>query len=274
MGSSIVIVTSFGPTGYTEYGARFLYDYFRHWPWRKLTLHVWVEGEKLREKLQHQFRPARVHDLLQDPACARFLARYAEDPVAQGRRPKPGMVWKAKALLAGYNFRFDAYKFCRKVFALQATAALHAADPVRMFWVDADVVTWRAVPLNLFPTVLPDDVDICYLDRGPDYHSECGFVGYQLKEARVRQFLHDLAALYSTGKVFELAEWHDSWVFDWLRRARPELRCHALEHGNNRHAPFDHSILGQFMRHLKGDRKRRTPWQVAAFPRGVHHALH
>jgi hypothetical protein len=248
------VVTSCSAAGWEQYGRRFVETFCEHWP-AAVTLIVYSED-------LHVLRgPGRGVDarvtfrLLHHP----FLAQHAASERAQGRvRLDTDHGWTPKKIAGGYNFRYDAYRFAKKVFAIEA-----AAEPIRggrLFWVDADVVTFAPVPPVLFERMLPEGAVLSCLDRG-EYHSECGFVGYNLDHPDARGFIAAFAGLYSSGRVFELKEWHDSWVFDWLRRRR-DIAVHRIAH-QSRHQPFVNSELGRYMDHLKGASKEKgkTPLQ-------------
>ena len=71
--------------------------------------------------------------------------------------------------------------------------------------------------------------------------------------------------MYSGGKLFDEKEWHDSYIFDQVRK-KIEKKYNVLnfnisklglvniESKNDDHV-FVTSVLGEFMDHKKGDRK-------------------
>lgn len=243
-GRQYAVVTSYSAEGYALYGKKFIETFRQHWPTNCVHLLVYTDDDM-------PFDPTRfvLPDVSSD--AAEFLRRYGDDPLVKGRQILPGHKWKASQKQVGYNFRYDAYRFCRKVFALA-----HAATILRtgkMFWVDADVVTHSPVPLGLLDSVLPDGYDLSYLERRKGYHSECGFVGYNLDTPGAHDFIGKFAAKYATGEFKKYAEWHDSWVFDRLREELP-VRAYRIPSPESHH-PFIYSELGLYMDHLKGERK-------------------
>lgn len=242
---SSTIITSFSNTGYHEYGKRFIETFQKFWP-TEVKLVVYHEGIK--------DLPFESYNLYKVPACFDFLTKHASDKVVKGQKQKPEHRWKARAIEAGYNFRFDAYKFCRKVFALND--ARQKIKSGKMFWLDADVVTTSTVPTGLLNTLLGDSDELCRLYRGSDYHSECGFVGYNLDKEIVHHFLQDFADLFTTGKVFQLPEWHDSWVFDYLvDQYSGSMNVVNIPSSSKSHI-FNFSMLGRYMDHLKGPERK------------------
>lgn len=241
------IVTSFGEKGFTEYGKRFLQTFQQFWP-EEVKLHVYHEGQDLSAytciHAQHNIRHIR--------SCKDFLRRHAANYRAHGKEYRSGDKWKQANIDAGYSFRYDAFKFCRKVFALDhAMQALHG-EGGSLFWLDADTVTFDSVPVTLLDRMLPKKYTLSHLDR-PGYHSECGFVGYNLDQETAFTFIREFALLYEQDRVFTLSEWHDSWVFDWLRR-KLQISAYGIPHKIGNHV-FISSELGFYMDHVKGDRK-------------------
>lgn len=235
------VVTSFGRQGYKDYGRRFLQTFRQHWP-KAVNLLIYHEGQP----------ELGGYDVIQDvESCRLFLERHRDDPVVQGLVRGEQHRWKRDCVEKGYNFRFDAYKFSRKIFAIEHAANLTGAG--KLFWVDADVVTFDDIPLSFLDRMLPDTVCTSHLGRATGYHSECGFVGYNLDHPSGLDFIKSFADLYRDDQFFQLPEWHDSWVYDWIRKKK-EVSSFNISTESSGHV-FVTSPLGRYMDHLKGDRK-------------------
>lgn len=239
--SGLTTVTSFSKEGYALYGRRFLETYYEYWP-SSIPLLIYHEGE-----FEFGF------NLLEESkACALFLERHENDELAKGRAINLPNPWKENDKRNGYNFRYDAFKFMRKVFAIE-----EAANRIKqglLFWLDADILTYKTVTEVFLRECLPSDKDVCYLGR-TNKHSECGFVGYNLDHPEVMKAIHYFSELYRTDQVFTLHEWHDSYVFD-LCRQEFKLKGHNLSTLDRGHV-FSSSCLGRYMEHLKGNRKMK-----------------
>lgn len=67
--------------------------------------------------------------------------------------------------------------------------------------------------------------------------------------------------LYLDDSLFELPEWHDSFVYDVIRKTfedtLPDFKTHNITANDppSDH-PFINSVLGQYMDHLKGDSRK------------------
>jgi hypothetical protein len=238
------VVTSFGPRGWDLYGRKFIDSFHEFWPLSARLIVYW-EGER-------PDYPGEMDgfDLLKLEPCKSFLERHKANPEAWGVIPNP--LWGPSARRKGYSFRHDAYKFARKVFAVA-----HAAREVergRLFWIDADTLTHERVPDGLFASLLPANASLCYLSRAAwGYPSELGFVGYNLERLETHAFIAAYENQYASDDFMSDPAWDDCSQFD---RLCERLAPHAsLIAHNHKGYPFDHSILGQYMRHNKGRRK-------------------
>lgn len=158
-------------------------------------------------------------------------------------------------MAGGYDMRFDAIRFSHKVYAIAAAAAQVDADV--LIWIDADTVTHAPVTAEWLDDLI-GDADVACLLRAAKY-TECGFVMYRLNAAG-RDLIRRMVALYDTGSLFRLAEWHDSFAFDHVRREMQEagsLTVASLSgDAEHRNHPAVAGPLGSRMDHCKGPRKR------------------
>jgi hypothetical protein len=183
-------------------------------------------------------------DLLGDPDVVAFHKTYGRFPEANG-------VGKTKDGRLVVDYRWQATKFARKVFAITSSGRIPQAN--WRIWIDADVVFKRRPELEFWEQVTPDDKDLVYIGRDNRdwHHSECGWVSYKLPQCLA--FLKTFRDVYSTGKVFKLGEWHDSFVFDWCRQKYDQpLAYKNLAEGIRGMHPWPETILGRYMDHYKG----------------------
>lgn len=228
---TINVVTSCSKQGWDEYGARFVETYIKHWP-ETIPLHV-VSEDAINLPPEAEGKRISLWSLWLSEKASAFHQRHADNPVAHGRRAAASHLGQHKQRIKnGYNFREDACKFAKKPFAIELVA--NAVQRGRLFWIDADVVTFSVVPESMLINLLPQHKALCCLDR-PGYHSECGFVGYNLDHPLGRPFIREFANLYASDQVFDLSEWHDSWTFDWLRN-RLHIPTQRIAHSSRHHA--------------------------------------
>lgn len=237
----VAAVTSFAPHAWETTAKDCITSLHQFWPPETYLYSVW-EGK----------RPVTDiigTDLNAIPAARSFIERHAKNGEVKGL-VEGRLKWGHKAREYGYNFRTDAYKFARKVYAIAHIAPFRKG---RLFWVDADVITRQAVPRDFLVSLLPDDCSVAYLAR-PGYHSELGFLGLNLNHPATARLIGAWQELYDTDSFMHLAGgWTDCHTFDYLvQTQKPPVR--EIRHTSNSQ-PFDHSCLARYMIHLKGARK-------------------
>ena len=243
------VVTTFNADGLKQYGQRMINAFEQNWP-AEVDLVVCKEN-----CTPQTSRPnTRVHDLLNlSSALNTFVERHKNNPLAHGLAGPPEVFDPRK------SFRWNAVRFAYKIYAISLIANYTSSG--WLIWLDADTVTHSPIHLEDLDRLCPSDAMITYLGRGEKYHSECGWVGYNLDHPATRPFIQDLRGLYDSDKIFDLPEWHDSYVWDTVRcRYQDQHKFYNLTTtmpvpGRAGH-PFVNSELGRFMDHLKGDRKQ------------------
>lgn len=242
------VITSFNEHGLKQYGQRMIDSFEANWP-AEVDLVICAEN-----CVPRVTRPnTKVYDLIGLRSDLRtFLERHRNNPLAHGQDGPPE-VWNPRK-----SFRWNAVRFCYKVYSVALCESQLSSG--WMIWLDADSHTHSPVPISWLPTVCPDDAMISYLGRGENYHSECGWVGYNLAHDRARDFIREFVGMYNTDKIFNEREWHDSYIWDVVRKKFQD--SHKFFNLNPSHNdkglaghPFINSELGRYMDHVKGDRK-------------------
>jgi len=246
------VITTFHPAGWELYGQKMIDAFERFWP---QDVDLWVYAERCNPTKQRS--NTHVIDLESaSPRMMAFKGRHRDNPRARGDAGPDGTYDNKK------QFRWDAIRFCHKVYAIDH--ALKHAQGDWLIWLDADSHTHTPVTHALLEQVCPANVFASYLGRGEKYHSECGWIAYNLHHPQLSLFNQRLLSLYDTDELFNLAEWHDSFLWDHVRREfqdRELIKMHNLNpadpsQGKAGH-PFINSVLGTVMDHMKGDRKHR-----------------
>ena len=242
------VITTFNQAGLELYGQRMIDTFEAHWP-AEVDLIVCTENCQPKTQRPNTY----IVDLVGASEDLRnFVERHKNNPKAHGK-DGPELYHPKK------QFRWDAVRFCYKVFTV-ALCANRRSDGW-MIWLDADTHTHKNVPIEFFNKVCPVDSMISYLGRGNKYHSECGWVGYNLDHPATKNFIDEFVRMYNSDSIFNLKEWHDSYVWDVIRK--------RFE-GNNKFTnlnpipdnkglaghPFINSELGRYMDHVKGARKQ------------------
>ncbi len=244
------VITSFNEEGLKQYGQRMIDTFEAKWP-AEVDLIVCAEN----------CRPATtranttVYNLLHlSYELNTFVNRHSNNPQAHGQAGPPEVFNPRKA------FRWDAVRFAYKVYSVSLCEKNLTNG--WMIWLDADTHTHTPVPVEWLAKVCPDDAMISYLGRGEQYHSECGWVAYNLDHPETRKFIHKFVGMYNTDDIFTQREWHDSYIWDVVRRQFQtnheffNLNPSSHDKGLAGH-PFINSELGRYMDHVKGERKQQ-----------------
>jgi hypothetical protein len=153
-----------------------------------------------------------------------------------------------------YDINFDA-RMGRKTF-IQAHAARKYGGKV--FWIDADSITRRHVPERFLDICLPDEALCCFLGRDGWYYTESGFIGFNADHPLAKRFFKNYVHVFLVGSIFTQPGWHDCYAFDAVRSVMgngPEFVNLAKNVPHGHMHPFQISAPGEYMWHLKGNRK-------------------
>lgn len=229
----LIGVTSFGPNCWDAYAREGVESMVRNLPGR---LVVYYEDEVPEDAPDGiEWRP--LYDI---PRLWDFLEWVDQSPVLKGRTP------------VGYNYRWDAYKFCRKAFC-QIDAVLRDSGPV--YWLDADCILEKPISLDVLTGPL-EDVFICYFGR-EGYHVEAGVVGFMGGHEAAVEFMDYYRRLYLSGAFLELRGFDDGTVLTTAIAAKEPPARNLSPEAKKEDAPIGKTHFAGYIRHDKGPRKYR-----------------
>lgn len=227
-----MIVTTMSDRGYEDYG--------------KKSLETWIEYTDYPIVVYYENEPYFEHErityrqLFETKGAKPFLEQIADKPIFRGIKENT------------YNYMYDAFRFCRKVFAISDLAMTENIPP--FFWLDADVIAHRKLP-NDFLTKVLDNKYVSYLGR-PWSYSECGFMAFDPSKPYHKIFMSTYRNFYLNGAFTKLEHWTDCHVFDAVRMALGvEENDLAIDLKTNH--PFVNSVLGSYFDHLKGPERKK-----------------
>lgn len=258
---SIAVVTTCNERGYLDYGRMMMASFDEFVP-TDIPLHIYYEGF-FPDLASNRFIKRDLNASC--PDLVAFKQRNKDNPRAHGHiRPKHiiKIHWskpriKVRRVEDDQAFRWDAVRFSHKVFAFCHAAAVCKTD--MLFWMDADIILRSKINNILFYDSLPDNCLVSFLKR--HQHSECSFIGFNLRHPQISRFLDTLREYYTTDSLFKEREYHDSYLFDIARRRFERAGCltHDIAQGVGLDSRpghvFENSVLGAYMEHLKGRRK-------------------
>lgn len=240
------VCTTFNADGYAKYGQRMIQTFLQNWP---CDLIVYAEDCAVAESSPRLFvrhtcdiEPLTVFKLKWQ-GVAKATGNVSNDPVRSKRRD------------AGKGFKWDAVRFSHKVYTVFHCAKNTNAD--WLLWMDADTVCHSPIGFTDLQRLCPPDRDLCFLGRRNKY-SECGLYALNLKSSQTQKFLQQFQHYYDHAEqgIFTLDEWHDSYVFDAIRKLQPLKELDWSSHlitGEGH--PLINSEWGAYLDHLKGSRK-------------------
>ncbi len=235
-------ITSFRRQDWDVYARNFCGTFANYWP--DIPLTIYVEPEDFPADWLPPMANVSVVSLGDLEEWQAFYAKIKEFPIMQGFID-----------VQMYSIRYDA-RMARKTFM-----EMHAAaqGPAKVFWVDADVVTFDAVTPEWLHSILPDNKLCAFLgrDNGPIPYTESGFLGFNSTHPEFQSFSAVYRKMFNEGLIFTCPGWHDCYAFDTVRRSFAADYFVDLGRGSGIEAPhvFINSILGTRMDHLKGNRK-------------------
>lgn len=252
------VVTTFNAQGYSKYGQRMIQTFLKTWP-SAVDLVVYAEMCDVRESAPN----LQVRDITVCDNLVKFKNQWAMVPKATGdisADPVRGARVDAKK-----SFKWDAVRFAHKVYSVFHCAQHTTADI--LIWMDADTICHSAISIQDLDRLCPPQYNLCYLGRRGKY-SECGLYAIQLKTIGAQRFLQEFQRMYDQAEqgIFQLKEWHDSFVFDDVRVRTSDLvqlnwsahladiRPHRGSSPGEGH-PLINTDWGAYLDHLKGDRK-------------------
>ena len=240
------VITTFNADGYAKYGQRMIQTFLQNWP---VDLVVYAEGCNVTETAPNLL----VRDIAIVTDLTTFKQQWQNIPRANGDVSSDPVRSKRKD--AGKGFKWDAVRFAHKVYSI-----FHCAkhiDTDWLIWMDADTVCHSPITQEDLERLCPETSDLCYLGRKHKY-TECGLYAMNLRSLRVQYYLKQLQKYYDDAEqgIFTLDEWHDSFVFDAVRKHHPLVELDWSSHlitGEGH--PLINSAWGAYLDHLKGDRK-------------------
>ena len=240
------VCTTFNADGYEKYGRRMIQTFLQNWP---VNLVVYAEGCNVDETGFN----LEVRDIAIVNELTAFKQRWQGVPRANGDVSADPVRSTRKD--AGKGFKWDAVRFAHKVYSIFHCAKTAQTD--WLIWMDADTVCHSPITHDDLSRLCPATTDLCFLGRRGKF-SECGLYAMNLQSQRTRDFLTQFQRYYDDAEqgIFTLAEWHDSFVFDAVRKQFPLAELDWSSHlitGEGH--PLINCEWGAYLDHLKGARK-------------------
>lgn len=246
----IAVVTTFHEAGLKSYAQRMINTFCENWP-QEVKLYLYPEKCNPQVPDHNRIVLTSLDDVAELTA---FKKQWYNVPKANGDVSTDPV--RSKRIDSGKGFKWDAVRFAHKVYAIFDCA--RTADADILIWMDADTVCHSPITMSQLENLCPVSFDLGYLGREAKY-SECGLYSLTLTSTIVKDFLKAFQQAYDDAEngIFKLDEWHDSFVFDSVRKQFPTMRQHNWSAGLIRGEghPLINSSWGAYLDHLKGSRK-------------------
>ncbi len=154
-----------------------------------------------------------------------------------------------------YDFQRDGVKFSHKVFA-QTHRIKHTTADV-LLYLDADTYTHTTPNLKYIDSILPEDHLCTYFGR-PRLYDETGFYMHNAKHYKAIVWADTLEKIYTEGELWTYPLQVDCYtMYAGRQKFKDQKQLDLVEYhgGLGKKHPFVNSPLGEFLDHLKGDRK-------------------
>ncbi|HJS82620.1 MAG TPA: hypothetical protein VJ742_07260 [Nitrososphaera sp.] len=226
----MLAITTVHQDGFLKYGENCLESLSKHFP-GKIVAYLEAEEAPI-DRVEYR-------DFFSIPGVSAFLERISKISGADGKGPN------------GYDYRYDANKFCRKVFAQDACFD----EDQYVFWFDADCVVQQPMSEKFLRGLLSGP--FTYLGRnGEMAYTETGWLGFDTKAEGFEQFRSKYLDYFTSGRIFsQLKGWHDCIAFDYARQGIRGKNLTPSAWGVQQ-VVID-SVLAPYLVHLKGNRKFR-----------------
>lgn len=235
--SNLTFVTSFHQEGYEKYGKRFLDGYAKHFP-KACNLYVFTEN--VTSELP-KYDNIHYLDLLGLNDMTDFIDRWKD-------------VDEVNGIIDNHiDYRYQGVRFSKIIFALTSMVDFDTDWLIR---IDSDIIVNEKITIEELTAHLDCGKDCLahYMGRKDWHHSETSFMAFNMLHKLTKEFLEDFKWMYTSGEVFKLDEYTDSWVFDTLREQGEEQGVYF--HNMSKDKPgmdvWEQTWLGEYMEHLKG----------------------
>ena len=257
---SISFVSTMNQKLFDDYGKRFIFEFVDKAS-DDINLYIIFEGECPNEIIN--LKNNLIVKPLLNKKHSKFLKFFGNLHEARGLRVKFFEENGIKKINVVNNFKFDAIRFSFKPFSILQVLEYISNECKYLIWSDSDIRCKKQFNIDSLINFLPNSDELMtYLGRKNNY-SECGFLGFNLHHAEFTNFINRMTDIYVTGEIFSLNEWHDSWIWDYVRLEFEKKKTkfkNISNKGFNHEHPYINSGLGEIFDHLKGPTRKKNGW--------------
>ena len=246
MTQTFSVVTTWGDQHWDHHAKRSVQSILSHWP----------------EQVTKFFYPDNLIQQIKAPNT-NYFSVVTEQPTFNDfkNRASNDQDVKEKMQTSKNAYEYDVVRFAHKVFAVLDAVDKCSTD--QLIWIDADTVTYKPITIEWLNHIAPEHSFTTFIGRPKKGYSECGFVSYNISSPYAEEFFARWRSYYEKDLYKKLNEYTDCHTYDAVRMQMKEeqkIQDNDLNDGRflgyrgSKH-PFVNSELGDYMDHLKGERK-------------------
>ena len=255
---NLAFVSTMNRRLYDFYGKNFLDD-FAKFASGDIKLFIIFEGE-FPEEILHIKENIIVIPLMNENHN-NFIKKFGHLNEAKGLKIKIFIEDGQRKINFREDYRYDAIRFSFKPFSIYHSLEYLPKDLEYLVWTDADLrckKKFNSIDLKKF---LPNNEEVMsYLGREGAY-SECGFLGFNLKNVQTLKYIKRMINIYESGEIFSLEQWHDSFIWDYARIEFENIYGTKFKdisgQARNKEHVFLNTDLNIFFDHLKGPQRKQ-----------------
>lgn len=228
----IIAATTFSVNGYNEYAHRLIKTFIQYWP-KTVTLYAYYDD--IPPSGWRDTASNVVYVKLNEPDLLKFKQQNAKNPKQSNT-----------------NFMNDGIRFSHKVFAYTDAALNHNAEIA--VWLDGDSITHRPVTEDVVLSWLGGKMAGALLR--PWQYTETGFHIFDMRFKEASKFMKEWRDYYVNNTIWDLPHYTDCHTYDATMAKFPSTLWHNLSPNIKHPHPFVNGVLGEYMDHAKGPRKK------------------
>ena len=243
---NILYVTTFNKKLYDEYAHKFL-DTFN----LKDDLIIYSEDDLTFLKDKHNIPNLEIINMTTAiPELNKFIETNKERNIEDSKK----------------GFRWATIRFCYKVFAVTHAGLYNNKNYDYLIWIDADCIFKNELDKNIILTkYICKDNMMSYFGRNKLYHSDCGFLIFNLKHKYTTKYFENMKNIYVSNNIYKEKEWHDSYIWDLIRKQfEKKYKISNFDIGkiySNYECAYNHIMtatpLYNYFDHLKGNIRKK-----------------
>lgn len=229
------VFTTFSIKHYHLYGKNFIDSFIKFWP-KDVNLYIYYDSHPPEEFINID---NRLHWLNYEEQCPN--QKYFADR----NKHKTQEPWYMSAT----RFSYKAYSIITH---------LNKNITKYSIWLDADTITTKLLPYEWLSSLVADNCYISALLRRSINCMESGFMIFDTTNVAHKEFVAIYTKMYDEDLLFSLDQWHDAYittaVISYMEKHK-KIKVNDLSPKDEITHPFVKGVLGEYMDHMKGNRK-------------------